>query len=356
MKKKSNKKRISKKGLPPGSSVYIGKERSHETGIELISYDCESVHVDKQFDLNNLSTIDPTKNHWFNINAIHEVDVVDQICKYFGVHPLTIEDLLNTFQRPKSDEFDNYIFFTLKMLELKHDGVFLNVDDEQVSFILGKNFVLSFQEKPGDVFDLIRDRLEDKTKKVRQKGADYLTFALLDVIVDTYLELLESFNAKTEDTELKILETPRDEHLQIIQDIKYELINLRKHIYPTKEAVYKILRSDSGLINKDNFKYFNDLQDHIEQVIENVDIMRELNANQRDMYLSMISLKTNKVMEFLTIITSIFIPITFIVGVYGMNFEHMPELKYEYAYPITWGVMIVMVVSMVLWFKKRKWL
>ncbi|HPN71546.1 MAG TPA: magnesium/cobalt transporter CorA, partial [Saprospiraceae bacterium] len=323
---------------------------------ELITYDCETLVVDYEFDLHNLSKLDPLKNHWFNINAIHEVDVVDKICKHFGIHPLTIEDLLNTFQRPKTDDFDTYIFFTLKMLEIKHEDVYLNVEDEQVSFILGKNFVLSFQEKPGDVFDLIRDRLQDKTKKVRQKGTDYLTFALLDVIVDSYIELLESFTIKIEEIENKILDTPRDEHLNLIQDIKYELINLRKYIYPTREAIYKILRSDSGLIKKDVFKYFNDLQDHIEQVIENVDIMRELNANQREMYLSMISLKTNKVMEFLTIITSIFIPITFIVGIYGMNFKYMPELEYKYAYPITWGVMILMVVSMILWFKKRKWL
>lgn len=355
-KKKHIKPRASKKGLPPGSPIYIGANRTHTTSIERISYDESEIINEQNFSLSDLSALDSNKVHWLNINGIHENDVVERVCDHFKIHSLTIEDIMNTFQRPKSDEFEHYIFFTLRMLVITKDGLDINIDDEQISFILTNNVVISFQEKPGDVFDNVRDRLQDKTKRIRSKGADYLAFSLIDLIIDSYLEHIEYFNKETEDIESKILDTPKETHLNAIQDIKYELITLRKHIFPTREAIARLLRSESNLIKQDNIKYFNDLQDHMYQVVDQLDILRDLNANQREMYLSMISLKMNKVMEFLTILSSIFIPLTFIVGVYGMNFVNMPELSSKWGYPITWGVMLFITLLNILWFKKKNWL
>lgn len=355
-KKKHIKPRASKKGLPPGSAIYIGEDRTHSTSIERISFNGTDIFNERNFNLSNLDDLDENMVHWLNINGIHENDVVERIGNYFNIHSLTVEDIMNTFQRPKSDEYEDYIFFTLRMLFVTKDGIDINIDDEQISFILTKNVVISFQEKPGDVFDVVRERLQDKTKRIRSKGADYLAFSLIDLIIDNYLEHIEYFTKETHEIENKILDTPQQIHLNAIQDIKYELINLRKHIVPTREAVARLLRSDSHLIKPENHKYFNDLQDHMYQVVDQLEILRDMNANQREMYLSMISLKTNKVMEFLTILTSIFIPLTFIVGVYGMNFANMPELTSKWGYPITWGVMLLITVLNILWFKKKNWL
>ena len=357
MKKKSNKERISKKGLAPGTPVYVGRERSHKTQIEHIFFNEEEVHIDENFDVSQLSKTPDGYVHWVNINGIHDVALVNKVCDHFQIHSLTVEDILNTFQRPKSDDFDHYIFFTLKMLNVKGiEDSQIEIEEEQISFLCLKNTVISFQEKPGDVLDSVRDRLQEKGKRVRQKGSDYLTFALLDLIVDNYFEVINYFNDQIEDIEVKILDTPQQVHLNKIQDIKYDLINIRKHIYPIKEAVMKLLRSENPIIIKDNLKYYNDLLDHIYQLIEHLDILRDLNGNQREMYVSMLSLKMNKVMEFLTIITSLFIPLTFIVGVYGMNFKNMPELDNKYGYPMVWIVMATIVVVLLLWFKRRRWL
>lgn len=355
-KKKHIKARASKKGLPPGSAVYIGQDRTHHTVIERISYNEESLIQQSDFRLADLSSLDDDMIHWLNINGIHENEVIETVCEYFQVHSLTIEDIMNTFQRPKSDDFEHYIFFTLRMLLIENVQKEINIDDEQISFIVTKNVVISFQEKPGDVFDTVRDRLQDKAKRIRSKGSDYLAFSLIDLIIDGYLEHLEIFNKETEAIENKILDTPREEHLNRIQDIKYELITLRKHFLPTREAIARLLRSESLLIKSENLKYFNDLQDHIYQVVDHLENLRELNANQREMYLSMISLKMNKVMEFLTILSSIFIPLTFIVGVYGMNFVHMPELTSKHGYLFTWLFMIFITLLNILWFRKKRWL
>lgn len=354
---KKRKKPISKKGLPPGSRIYIGEERDHKISIEIASYNSESIIKQQNVDLSRIKDLDPNLNHWINVNGIYDISTVIAICDHFEIDPLTVEDILNTNQRPKSDDFGSYIFFTLKMLETtSSDGLNMNLDDEQISFLLGKNFVISFQEKPGDVFDNIRKRLENPDSRVRKYGSDFLIYALVDVIIDDYFETMEKITTMIEVFDNEIVQSPHSKQLETIQQFKFLLLNLRKYIYPTREAVHKLARIENPIIESKTAKYFDDLIDHIYQILENLEIVRDMNSNQREMYASSLSLRMNRVMEVLTIISSVFIPLTFIVGVYGMNFKYMPELSHEYGYYYVWLFMIIVTLGMLYFFRRKRWI
>jgi magnesium transporter len=354
---KKKKKPISKKGLPPGTRIYIGEDRNHPIIIEITSYNSESIVSLKNVELSKLKDLNPSLNHWINVNGIYDTSTVITICDHFNIDPLTVEDLLNTNQRPKSDDFGNYIFFTLKMLDtISSDDLHINLDDEQISFLLGRNFVVSFQEKPGDVFDPIRKRFENPESRVRKFGSDFLVYALVDVIIDDYFETVDKISTIVEVFDNEIAQNPQYKQLETIQHFKFLLLNLRRYIYPTREAVHKLARIDNPIIDTITAKYYNDLIDHIYQILENLEIVRDMNSNQREMYASSLSLRMNRVMEVLTIISSLFIPLTFIVGVYGMNFKYMPELSHEYGYFFVWISMILVTLGMLYFFRRKGWI
>ena len=352
-KRKHKIKRSSKVGLPPGSLVFVGQEKTEKVKITVIDYNLEAY---EEVVIDDRSKIEAylQKNTvtWINIDGVHDVELIEQVGKLFNLHPLLLEDILNTEHRPKVEEFDDAIFFTLKMLSYNNG----DIDAEQVSFVLGQSFVLSFQEREGDIFEPVRERLRNGKGRIRARKSDYLSFALVDVVVDNYFYIIEKLGEETEELEEEVIEDPEEKVLHRIQKMKRDLIMLRRSIYPLREAVNKLEKGENGLIEQSTLRFFRDVYDHIVHVIDMLESYRDINSGLKDMYLSSISNRMNQVMKVLTIIATIFIPLTFIAGVYGMNFEYMPELHWKYGYPLVWVIMIVVGISMVIYFWKKKWL
>ena len=355
-KKKSG--RISKKGKPPGTLLYIGEDRNHSPLINIYTYNNEkylrrSFTNDIAFEQNIHNEVWYT---WLDINAIYQVDLVSKVCSHFNIHVLSIEDILNTFQRSKVEEFANYTFVSCKMIlteKLKKENC---IEFEQISFLLLEGTLITFQELPGDNFDTIRNRFEIKESRLRQKAPDYLLYLLLDTIVDEYIDALEMVTKKVESIEEKINLLHSNVDLTEIKENKNTLLSFRKVVYPVQEVVQKLNNSENLFIKPDTIKYLNDLMDHIKQVIEQIDFLLDMNKSLHDLHFSTLSLRMNKIMETLTVITAIFIPLTFIVGVYGMNFTVMPELEWRYGYFLVWLLMVAIALIMIAWFKRRKWL
>jgi len=274
--------------------------------------------------------------------------------KEYDLHPLVVEDILNTHQRPKIELYDDYIFVSLKMLSGVNDSYM--VESEQISLILGKNFVFSFQEKEGDILDSLRVRIREGKGRIRKMGPDYLLYAILDIIIDHYFLVLEKIGDKVEAFEEELMKEPKSDTLHEIYTLKREILFLRKSVWPLREAVSTLEKCESDLINEKTSPYLRDLYDHIIQVIDAVETTRDLLSGMLDLYLSSVSNKMNEVMKVLTIIATVFIPLTFIAGVYGMNFDFMPELKWKYAYFAVWFVMVMIGLGMLKYFRNRKWL
>ncbi len=341
-------------GTIPGSVIYTGKKNNNLI-IETFDYNKDScielelASIEDSFPFKTTETVT-----WLNINGLNNVVEIEKIGKYYNLHPLVLEDIVNVSQRPKIDEYEDYIFIVLKMLYYDDSK---NIISEQVSFILGKHCVLSFQEAEGDVFDSIRDRLRTAKGRIRGLNADYLLYTLIDAVVDHYFNIIETLGTKVEDLETLLFEgNPNETITQDIQGLKREILKVRRAIFPLREVISRIEKHESNLILKKTKTYYRDIYDHIIHVTENIDIYREMIWSLMDMYMTTISNKMNEVMKVLTIMASIFIPLTFIAGIYGMNFENIPELKYENAYFILWGVMIVLFTGMLFYFKRKKWL
>ena len=277
-----------------------------------------------------------------------------EVGNHFGIHPLTLEDILNTGQRPKAELFPEYVYFVLKMI--RYDEETYSLDTEQVSFILGRNFIITFQERPGDVMDALRDRIAQGKGRVRKRGADYLFYAIVDIIIDYYFVSLEKLSDNIEALEVKLLEEPDAASAAELHRIKRELLFLRKSVWPVREQIMSLLREEHPFITTDTVPYFRDLYDHIIQVIDTVEVFRDMLSGLLDIYLSGISNRTNDVMRVLTIIATIFIPLTFVAGIYGMNFDYMPELHFAMGYPVVLIVCGVIAVAMVTFFKRKGWL
>ena len=348
-------KRSEKAGLPPGTLVYVGEKKVEKVKITIMDYDetqiteKEAANIEECFPFKDKPTVT-----WINIDGLHEVDIIEKLGNYFGLHPLLQEDILNTEQRPKLEESENYIFFVLKMI--------FSVDEdeetkaEQVSLILGHNFVISFQEREGDVFNSVRDRIRKSKGRIRRVGADYLAYALLDAIVDGYFSVLENVGEKIENTEHQLTTNPGTQTLQLIRKLKNEMIFLRKSVWPLRELISGFLRLETSLVQQSTVVYIRDVYDHTIQVIDTIESYRDMISGMLDIYLSSISNKMNEVMKVLTIFASIFIPLTFVAGVYGMNFENMPELKWQWGYFGLLGFMAVIGISLIFYFKRKKWL
>jgi len=348
-------KRGKKIGLPPGTPVYVGERKDEKVKISIIDYD-ETQYQEKE--AKTIEECFPFKDSptvtWINIDGIHEVSIIEKIGKHFDLHPLIMEDIVNTEQRPKMEDFGHYLYVVLRMLYFDDEAH--EVKGEQVSLILGQNVVISFQEKEGDIFNPIRERVRNNKGRIRKMGADYLAYSLLDTIVDNYFTILEKLGDRIEEMEERLVTDPRPETLQEIHKLKREMIFLRKSVWPLREVINGLERGESSLVHKTSRIYLRDVYDHTIQVIDTVETFRDMLSGMHDTYLSSISNRMNEIMKVLTIIATIFIPLTFIAGVYGMNFKFMPELEWRWAYFIVWLVIVIVAVSMIFFFRKKKWL
>jgi len=346
---------IRKVGLPPGTLVQVEEKKAEKAKISLIDYD------EAQFQEKEAETVEecfPFKDKpsvtWINIDGIHEAEIMEKIGTHFGIHPLILEDIMNTGQRPKIEDFEDYIFVVVKMIY--YDDKDTEIRAEQVSLILGSNFVISLQEREGDAFGPVRDRIRKGKGRIRKAGPDYLAYALLDVVVDNYFTFLERVGEKIEDAEQELATNPTPEILQLIHKLKRGMIFLRKSVWPLREVTSGLERCESPLIHESTSIYLRDVYDHTIQVIDTVESFRDMVSGMLDIYLSSISNKMNEVMKVLTIMASIFIPLTFIAGIYGMNFEYMPELKWKWAYPALWVSFITIPMVLLVYFRKKRWL
>ncbi len=291
--------------------------------------------------------------HWIDIESLEDLSLVKMICEKLDVHPLIMEDIAHTHQRPKIEDWDNHIYLVVKMIYITNTKEIIH---EQVSFILGKNYLISFQEQKGDVFNIIRKRLEANKGRVRRMQADYLMYSLLDVIADNYFLVLDSINESLITLEEQISINNEMHYIKELQSLKQEILFIRRFALPFKEMLIAIMKEESDLIREDTLVFFKDLQDHTIQILDSIDMMREISLSIFDTSRSAMNNKMNEIMRLLTVVSTIFIPITFIVGVYGMNFKYMPELETHWAYPAVWGLMLTIVIGMLVYFKRKKWL
>jgi magnesium transporter len=347
-------KRSKKAGLSPGTLVHVGEKKQDQALISYIDYD------EKKFEEKKVSKIEdcfPLKDtstvSWINIDGLHDTKLIDKLGQQFKLHSLLLEDVVNTAQRPKYEEFENEIFMVLKMIFYNGSG---KINFEQVSIILGKNFVISFQEKSGDVFDSVRERLRSAKGRLKTAGPDYLAYALVDALVDSYFSILERLGEEVDSLEEELLDNPTPATMERIHKFKRDAMYLRKAVWPLREVISGFARSESKLINEQTKIFIRDIYDHTIQVIDTIETFRDILSGMLDMYLSSLSNKMNEVMKVLTIFAAIFIPLTFIAGVYGMNFDLMPELRWRFGYFGVWGIMLAVAITMLFFFNRRKWL
>jgi magnesium transporter len=349
------KRHVKKAGSSPGTLVHVGEKKIEQTRITLIDFDEDNFQerllesVEEAFPLRDLPTIT-----WINIDGLHDIDVIEKTGRHFNIHPLVLEDILNTGQRPKAEEFENVLFVVLKMLD--YDKVAKKICSEQFSLVLGSNFLITFQEDPGDVFNLVRERIRKPQTRIRKSGCDYLAYTLIDAIVDHYFIILEALGDKIEDLEAELMEAPTRSTMETIHGLKQEMIYVRKHIWPIREIINGLVKNESPLVQEQTHVYFRDVYDHTIQVIDTIESYRDVLAGMMDIYLSSVSNKMNEVMKVLTIIATIFIPITFVAGIYGMNFKYMPELEWRWGYFMVWALIVVVAGIMIGYFKKKQWL
>lgn len=341
-------------GASPGSLIHVGDPRAEAARLSLIAYNAGN------FSEKTLAAIDQgiddgtDRVRWLNLDGIHQVDILEQCGKCFDLHPLVLEDVLNTGHRPKFEEHDDYLFLVLKMLFLPHGET--DIRTEQVSLIVKDKLVISFQEQPGDVFDSVRERIRGNRGRIRKRGADYLAYALLDSVIDNYFVILEKIGEEIELLEEELIVDPTPATLHKIHNLKREMILLRKSVWPLREVISGLQRSESELIDEGTDIFFKDLYDHTIQVIDTVETFRDILSGMLDLYLSSISNRMNEVMKTLTIMATIFIPLTFLAGIYGMNFDVLPELHWRWGYAGFWAVSILTAGGMVIYFRRKNWL
>ena len=344
-----------KAGLSPGTLVHVGEKKIENVRIRVIDYDERNM---EERDLGAIEECFPYKGKpsvsWINIDGLHQTDLIEKVGKNFNLHSLVLEDILHTDQRPKMDDYEDYLFLVLKMLTFDRETKELRT--EQFSLVLGPDYVLTFQEKVGDVFEPIRDRLRKAKGRIRKMGPDYLAYALMDTIVDHYFTVLENIGESVESLEEELVVNPIPETLQRIHRLKRELIFLRKSVWPLREVISALERGEFSLIKDATTVFLRDVYDHTIQVIDTVETLRDMVSGMLDVYLSSVSNRMNEVMKVLTIFATIFMPMTFIAGIYGMNFKKMPELEWVYGYPVVWGIIIAMGAVMIYYFRRKKWL
>ncbi|MHB1253851.1 MAG: magnesium/cobalt transporter CorA [Candidatus Humimicrobiaceae bacterium] len=350
----SSSQRSSKSGMPAGSLIHIGEKKVEKVKIKLIDY---GITEYTEQDIENIEQCFPYKDDhtitWINIDGIHETDIMEKLGDCFGFHPLILEDILNTQQRPKIEDFNDYIYFVLKMIDYNYKTNTISL--EQVSIILGKNYVISLQERPLEIYEPIRSRIKNDKSKIRNTGSDYLVYLLIDSIIDNYFSVLEKIGEKIEHVENKLVSNPAQKTLKTIYDLKRNMLYMRKSTWPLREIISRLERGEISLINDSTRIYIRDIYDHIIQVIDTIETFRDMLSGMVDIYLSSMSHRLNEVMKILTIISTIFIPITFIASIYGMNFRFMPEISWKWGYLIVWAIILFIIIYMVIYFKRKKW-
>lgn len=344
-----------KVGLPPGTLIHIGHKKTDKSKISLISYNA------KNFEEKSIESIeesytkkDKDSINWIDIDGVHQTDLIESVGKHFNIHPLVLADIVNTRHHPKIEDYEDYLFIVLKMIYYD-DKTKENVS-EQVSLILGPDYVITFQEQEKDVFDPIRDRLRTAGGRIRKMGADYLAYCLIDIIIDNYFVIVEKIGEKVEDIEEELLKNPTQNTVKTIHKLKRNMIFLRRSVWPLREVISSLERGESKLIQESTRVYIRDVYDHTIQVIDTIESSRDMLSGMLDIYLSSVSNKLNSVMKVLTIIATIFMPLTFIAGVYGMNFHNMPELSWDFGYPSVLILMAAVALTMLAFFKRKNWL
>jgi len=341
--------------LRPPETSYIGEKETAETRITLIDYD------EKHFLEKEIKTVEdcspfidiPTVT-WINANNIHQAEMIKKLGDYLGIHQLAVEDILNTDQHPKIDDFGDRLFFVLKKFD--YDDEHNEITTEQISLILSSKFVVSFQEKGSDVFNHVKERIRDEHSRMRRMKNDYLAYSLINAIVDSYFKIVEKFEDKIESIDKELITNPRQETLQAIQNLKRNIIFLHKSVWHLEQAISEAEKGESSLIQESTRAYFRDVCDKTVQVLDKIEMLRDIAYGMLDVYFSNMSNKINEVMKVLTIITTIFIPMTFIASIYGMNFKYMPEFEIPWFYPLVWLIMLAICISMLFYFRKKKWL
>lgn len=346
-------KRSRKTGLPPGTLVHIGEKKSDQVTVQAFNYAGTRCDEQQGMALDALAPPADESVTWINVGGVHKLEVLEAFGKQFALHPLLLEDVANTDQRPKLDDYESYLFLVMKMLLVtdRHE-----IAVEQVSLVLGRNFVLSFQENGTDVFQPVRERLRGGKGRLRQAGADYLLYTLVDAIVDQYFAVLESVGEKIEAVQQGVVADPKPDTLKDIHALKRQLLFLRRAVWPLRDVMNNLSRSDCPFMQQPTKVFFRDVYDHVVQIIDTIETLREMVSASLDIYLSSVSYRLNAVMRVLTVITTIFMPLSFIASIYGMNFEHMPELKSQWGYPAVLAVMALVGAGMLVAFRNKRWL
>lgn len=351
---KLNKRRSRKTGLQPGSLVHVGELRTGDVGVTVFHYD--HAHIEEK-QIGSIAECFPYRGKpgvtWINVDGIHNMEIIKALGDHYALHPLLMEDIANAGQRPKFENYGEYAYLVVRML-YSTEGT---VKDEQLSLVLGQGFVISFQEeRTRDVFDTVRDRLRTKRGAIRELGADYLMYSLLDAVVDNYFNVLEHLGDAIESVEEEILADPTPEALHRLHKMKHDVVMIRKWIWPLREVLWRVEKKESRFISDSTSVYLRDVYDHVVQVVDTVETSRDMLSNLMDVYLTSTSNRMNEVMKVLTIIATIFIPLTFIAGVYGMNFQYMPELEWRWGYFMSLGLMATVAAGLVVFFKRKNWI
>ena len=350
--------RSKKSGSPPGTLVHIGEERTDRVRITLLRYSESGVHEEELEDLEHLDQISPEPGEegvsWMNIEGVHHLETIEKMGKCYGIHPLTLEDIVNTEQRPKIEEFEDYLFIVLKAFDYADNDSELIMS--QINLILKPKMVISFEEKDGAIYNALKERIRAGKGRIRKEGSDYLAYCLVDVTVDHYFNILEKLGEGIELLQEELIRNPTKTTLQQIHKMKRQMILFRRSVWPLRETVGSLLRGESDAIHKSTLVYLRDVYDHLIHVIDSVEIYRDMLAGMMDLYLSSLSNRMNEIMKVLTVIATIFMPLTFIAGVYGMNFKYMPELEWHWGYPAVLLLMAAVVVYMLFYFSRKKWI
>ena len=350
--------RSRKSGLPPGTLVHIGEEKTDRVRITLVRYNEREVHEEELDGLEHLDEISRGCRDdcvtWINMEGVHQPETIEKIGRYYGIHPLTLEDIANTEQRPKIEEYEDYLFVVLKTFTYAKNHYEPEMD--QISLVLKSNTLLSFEERSDEICNTVKNRIRSGKGRIRKAGSDYLAYCLIDAVVDHYFNVLEKLGENIELLQEQLITNPTKMTLQQIHQMKRQMIHFRRSVWPLRESVGSLLRGESAAIQKATLVYLRDVYDHIIHVIDSIEIYREMLAGMIDIYLSSISNRMNEIMKVLTVIATIFMPLTFIAGVYGMNFKYMPELEWHWGYPAILLVMATVATYMLFYFRKKKWM